>query len=193
MTTTTTDPDTLKAFVLAGHFDLDKVRTLLAAHPDLLNQPYPWSETDSETALQAAGHVGNRPIAEFLLAQGAPLEIGVASMLGRVAEVEAMLQRTPALADAVVVHGFRALYHAALSGEVAMVALFQRYGCTQDYDQALHGAVSAEQPDVVAWLLANGVKNPNTPNYKGLTPLKQALDAGHAAITDLLRSHGGVE
>jgi ankyrin repeat protein len=187
------DADLIRQFVLAGHFDLDKVKTLLAEHPALLNEVYYWSETDRESALQAAGHVGNRPIAEFLLSQGAPLEIGVAAMLGNHAEVEAMLKQQAALVDGIVVHGFRALYHAALSGEVTLLELFQRYGCTQDYNQALHAAVSKGHLAAVTWLLANGVTDPNTPNYQGKTPLKQALERDYVEVAALLRAHGAQE
>lgn len=187
------DADLIRQFVLAGHFDLDKVKALLAEQPALLNESFLWSETDRESALQAAGHVGNRPIAEFLLAQGAPLEIGVAAMLGKHAEVEAMLKGQAALVDAVVVHGFRALYHAALRGDVTLLELFRRYDCTQDYNQALHAAVSKGHLAAVKWLLANGVTDPNTPNFQGKTPLKQARERDYAEVAALLRTHGAHE
>ena len=74
--------DLVRKFVIAGHGDLDKVKALLAETPQLLQAAYPWQENDTETALQGAAQVGNVAVAEFLLSQGAPLDICTAAMLG---------------------------------------------------------------------------------------------------------------
>ena len=42
------------------------------------------------------------------------------------------------------------------------------------------------------WLLDRGA-DPNAPNFEGKTPLRVALDQGHAAIAELLRERGGRE
>ena len=70
-------------FVVASHHDFDKVKEMLAEKPALLDENATWMETP----IQAAAHVGNRPIAEYLLEQGAPLDICTAAMLGLEAEV----------------------------------------------------------------------------------------------------------
>ena len=84
--------DQLREFVIAGHGDLHKVQAMLADCPTLLNATYEWKENDTETAIQAAAHVGNVAVAEFLLAQGAPLEICTAAMLGRIPDVDQLLR-----------------------------------------------------------------------------------------------------
>ena len=71
----------VREFVIAGHGNFAKVKQMLAAQPSLLNQANEWRPGDRETAVQAAAHVGNRPIAEYLLDQGAPLAICRASTL----------------------------------------------------------------------------------------------------------------
>ncbi|MCA9920631.1 MAG: hypothetical protein KC445_21910, partial [Anaerolineales bacterium] len=78
----TQDPLTqeqIRNFVLPAHGNLAVVQQMLAEEPRLLNEKY--VEFD-ETALEAASHVGNRPIAEFLLAQGAPMNLYTAAMFG---------------------------------------------------------------------------------------------------------------
>ena len=61
--------ETIDEFVVAAHHDFPFVQQKLAEQPELLNENATWIETP----VQAAAHVGNRPIAEFLLAQAAPL------------------------------------------------------------------------------------------------------------------------
>ena len=58
-------------------------KALLAEQPSLLNATWDWGGGDFETGLGGAGHMGNREIAEFLIGQGARLDIFVATMLGR--------------------------------------------------------------------------------------------------------------
>ena len=76
-------PEQIREFVIAGHGNLAAVQALLAAEPRLLNVANEWSPGDTETAIQGAAHVGSRAVAEYLLAQGAPLELPTAAMLGR--------------------------------------------------------------------------------------------------------------
>src|SRR4051794_32277203 len=82
---TTPEPttDQIREFVIAGHGNLEKVKQMLAIHPELLNIANVWRPGDTETALQGAAHVGNREIAEYLLSLGAPMDICCAAMLGR--------------------------------------------------------------------------------------------------------------
>mgnify|MGYP003542191442 CR=1 FL=1 len=94
------------------------VRTLLAAHPELLNARSPLDES----ALGAAAHVGNREVARFLLDQGAPLEICTAAMLADRAAVAAFLE-DPAQARAVGAHGIPLLTHAKMGGDNALPVL----------------------------------------------------------------------
>src|SRR5215218_3777908 len=99
MSTSQPTVDEIREFVIAGHGNLDKVKRMLDAQPSLLNIANEWRPGDTETALQGASHVGNREIAEYLLAQGAPLDLCAAAMLGRREEVERFLQ-----ADSTLIH-----------------------------------------------------------------------------------------
>jgi hypothetical protein len=49
----------------------------------------------SKTALEGAGHMGNKDIANFLLSKGARMNIFCAAMLGRLDVVKAILSAFP--------------------------------------------------------------------------------------------------
>ena len=176
--------------VLVSHYNLARVKEILAAEPGLLNVMYePWVETP----LGAASHVGNRPIAEYLLGMGAPLTITTAAMLGRKADVAALLAADPAQAHATGAHGISLLFHTAFSGDVSIAEmLVAAGGSTGSAGDALHAAVSQGRSDMVRWLLDRGA-SPNELDYQGKTPLAVALEQGLAEIAGMLRTAGGVK
>lgn len=186
----TLDTDLVREFVIAGHGDLARVRELLAEEPALLNAANEWRPGDAETAVQAAAHVGNRDIAEYLLAQGAPLELCTAAMLGRRDEIERALAAAPDAIHARGAHGIPLLSHAAFSGDVALVALLYERGATDGQTMALGNAVSAHHKAVVAWLLENADPDLAATNYQGKTALDIALESGYGELADLLRAYG---
>ena len=188
MTEITTD--LTKEFVTASHFDLNKVKTMLAQHPDLLNVEYDWAEMGGpENGIGAAAHVGNRDIAEFFLSQGAPPNICVLAMLGRTDKVSDMLAQNPALANARGAHGITVMFHAAMSGKVEIAELLKNAGCNEGYSHALHGAIAYSHEPMVAWLLANGVKDVNFRDYENKTPLERATERNQTAIIELLSNY----
>jgi len=77
------DKELVKDFVIKGHFDLAGTKALLEKEPGLLNSCWDWGGGDFETALEGAGHMGNKDIANFLLSKGARMNIFCAAMLGR--------------------------------------------------------------------------------------------------------------
>jgi uncharacterized protein len=181
-------PDQIKAFVMASHGDLDTVKTMLAENPALLNVEYDWGPAGGlETGIGAAAHVGNRPIAQFFLAQGAPSNICVAAMLGELEQVRAFLDRDPSLANARGAHGIPVLFHAAMSGNVEIAEMLHARGCKEGYNHALHSAISFGHAEMVQWLLTHGVTDVNTPDYQNKTPLQRATEMGHTEIAELLR------
>jgi ankyrin repeat protein len=184
-------PERIREFVIAGHGDLEKVRTMLAETPGLLSLAHEWRPGDTETAIQGAAHVGSRAIAEYLLTQGAPLEIPTAAMLGEIASVRRMLGEKPALAGHKSAHGIPLLPHAALSGQVEMVELVWEHGATEGSSTALSLAAGRGHTEVVRWLLEVASPDLNWQNFQGKTALQVALEAGHAAIADLLRQRAG--
>jgi uncharacterized protein len=183
----------IREFVLAGHGNLARVQELLAATPALLNAAYEWRDDDRETALQGAAHVGNRPIAEYLLAQGAPLDICAAAMLGRQAAVERFIADDPAQIDAAGAHGIPLLAHAALSGAVDLVQWLVARGARTGMSAALHNAASRGHTELVDWLLRHGDADLGWKNYEGKTALVVASERGWEPIVQLLRTHGATE
>lgn len=184
------DQELVAQFVGNAHGNLDAVKEMLREHPELLNAV--WQEAN-ETAIQAATQTGQRDIAEFLISHGAPVDICTAAMLGDEIRVAEFLKQDASLAHAKGSHEYPVLYHAALSGNTRIADLLKQYGGTDGKEFALHAAVLSGNPEMVTWLLANGVSDVNYPNYENKTPLTIALERGYFDIADMLQSEGGVE
>ncbi len=179
----------VRDFVIAGHGDLDKVKAMLAQHPELLNAAYEWKAGDRETAIQAAAHVGNTVVAEYLLSRGAPLEICTAAMLGRKDDVDRLLEPDPAGIHATGAHGIPLLAHAALSGNAALIkSLFDR-GAREGVSYALHNTVVMGHEQAARWLLENARPDLAWKNFQGKTTLAVALERGDEPLVRLLREH----
>ena len=185
--------DQIRAFVLAGHGNLEQVQSMFVDFPMLLDAAYEWKQNDRETAIQAAAHIGNVAIAEYLLAQGAPLAIYTAAMLGRRTDVERMIQADPQQIFATGAHGIPLLTHAALSGDVALIEWLVQHGAHEDMSAALHNAVSKGHGELTRWILQNGNPDLGTRNFQGQTPLQVAQARGFDAIARLLHDHGASE
>src|SRR5438094_838140 len=89
--------EVVKDFVIKGHSDFPGVKTLLEEEPGLLNACWDWGGGDFETALEGAGHMGNKQIATYLISKGARMNIFVATMLGKLEIVKAILVAFPDL------------------------------------------------------------------------------------------------
>ena len=111
--------DLVKEFVIAGHGNLTKVQTMLTEFPNLIFSTYDWGNGDFETALEGAGHVGNKEIAKFLINEGARANIFVMTMLGKTNLVKPVLDEFPRLLNAKGPHGFTLLHHAQKGGKDA--------------------------------------------------------------------------
>ena len=99
-------------FVLVAHGYADALRRALEHDQTLANTAVDWGGGDWESALGAASHVGNREIAELLLAHGARLDLFAAAMLEMVDVVRAALEARPELRDATGPHGIPLRAHA---------------------------------------------------------------------------------
>ena len=189
MTNVEPTSEEIRAFVIAGHGNLALVQEMLAARPELLNVAHEWRPGDTETALQGAAHVGNRGIAEFLLGQGAPLDICTAALLGQRDEVEGFLQTDAGNINANGAHGIPLLCHAALSGDVAMVESLYARGATSGASLALSLAVSRNELKMARWLLENSAPDRTWKNFQEKTVLEIAEESGNEEMIALLRSH----
>jgi ankyrin repeat protein len=160
---------------------------MLDDDPALLTISYDWGLGGLEDGIGAAGHVGNRAIAEFFLSQGVLLTICVAAMLGQTDDVRAFLESDPEQAQAKGPHGIPVLFHAAMSGKVEIAELLLATGCREGFNQALHGAVNFSHLEMVAWLLEHGVTDTNTLDFQNKTPLEKARAKSDEGIMILLQ------
>jgi len=180
----------IRDFVIAGHGNLPRVRELMMENPGLLNTRYQWGENDSETAIQAAAQSGSTAVAEYLLAQGAPLEICTAAMLGRTKDVKAMLEKDPSLIKARGAHGISLIAHAALSNNLPLVKMLFERGANEGTAHALGNAVQHGHFEMARWLLENGHPDLNWKNYEGKSLLTLAGERSDKGMLKLLREHG---
>lgn len=111
------DREIVKNFVAAGHNNLAKVKEMLAEYPNLLYARHDGGNGDFEEAIEGAGHVGDRDIANYLISQGARPNIYVLTMLGETEIVKAILDKYPALLNGKGPHGLTLLHHAKRGGD----------------------------------------------------------------------------
>jgi hypothetical protein len=112
-------PTLVQEFVRKAHTDLPATKAMLAEQPALLNATWDWGGGDFEMGIGGAGHMGNREIAEFLISQGGRLDLFVASMLGKIEIVRALLTAWPGLLQSKGPHGITLMRHARAGGEPA--------------------------------------------------------------------------
>jgi len=113
------DPALVKEMVSVAHFDPARVRALVEARPALARAAWDWGFGDWETALGAPSHMGNREIAETLLAHGARPTIFSAAMLGQLDVVKAFVAASPGVQRTRGPHGITLLAHARAGKEPA--------------------------------------------------------------------------
>jgi hypothetical protein len=123
-------PTLVNEFVRKAHGDFAATKALLAETPGLLNATWDWGGGDFEMGIGGAGHMGHREIAEFLIGQGARVDIFVAAMLGRLDIVKAMLAAYPGLLHSKGPHGIPLMAHAKKGGAPAesVVAFLESQG-----------------------------------------------------------------
>lgn len=123
-----------REIVGVSHFDLARVKELLARKPSLAKASWDWGYGDWESALGAASHVGNREIAELLIAHGARPDLFAAAMLGWLDTVKAMVAAQPGCQRIPGPHGITLLAHAKAGGEpaAAVVAYLESIGGADD-------------------------------------------------------------
>src|SRR5215218_3430026 len=89
--------EVVKEFVIAGHGKIERVKEMLEQYPNLLYCRYDWGNGDFEEALEGAGHVGNKDIAQYLIAQGARPNLFVLAMLGETELIRSAVEKFPGL------------------------------------------------------------------------------------------------
>ena len=107
----------VKEFVIAGHGDFTKVQDMVKQTPNLIYTKFDWGNGDYEAAIEGAGHVGNKEIANYLIESGSRVSLYVLTMLGKTELVKPILEAYPALIHAKGPHGFTLLHHAKVGGK----------------------------------------------------------------------------
>jgi hypothetical protein len=123
----------VKEFVGVSHGKLDRVKEMLENDHLLLHVSYDWGGGDYESGIEAAGHVGNKEVATYLLGKGARYNIYLASMLGHLDIVKQVLSSNPQLLNSKGPHGFTMLHHAFKGGDESkpVVAYLQLLGAKE--------------------------------------------------------------
>jgi hypothetical protein len=117
------DSKLVEEFVGIAHGNFARVKEMLEAEPALVNATWDWGGGDFETALGAAAHMGNKPIANYLLEHGARLDIFAAAMLGNLDVVTAALEAYPESVNTPGPHGIPLYVHAEAGGADAKAVL----------------------------------------------------------------------
>src|SRR2546423_1356935 len=117
------DPEMVKEMVTVAHGNVARVKELVGRHQTLAKASHDWGFGDWESALGAASHVGNREIAEFLLANGARPSIFSAAMLGQLDVVKAFVAASPGVQKIKGPHSITLLRHATAGGAAAKPVL----------------------------------------------------------------------
>ena len=178
--------DQIKEFVIAGHGNLGKVKTMLELDSELLEVKHPWGATDFESALQAASHVGNATIALYLLERGANLEITTSAMLGDLPAIKKFLDSDSSLIQTNGAHGISLLTHGVISSDPAVVDFLIAAGATSGASMALNIATDIGNLEIIKMLLESTEPDLAWKNMKGKTALEIAQGNKQNDIVALL-------
>lgn len=127
------DPSLVKDAVGASHGNVARIRELVERQPALARASIDWGFGDWETCIDAASHVGNKPIADFLLSNGARPTIFSAAMMGQLDTVKAFIAARPGLQKTNGPHGITLMSHARAGGPDA-AAVVQYLAALGDAD-----------------------------------------------------------
>lgn len=130
------DPSLVKEAVGASHGNVARIRELVEKQPAIACASIDWGFGDWETCIDAASHVGNKPIADFLLSHGARPTIFSAAMLGQLDAVKAFVAARPGIQKTYGPHGITLMSHAKAGGPDA-AAVVQYLTAIGDADTPL--------------------------------------------------------
>jgi hypothetical protein len=117
------EPELVQEMVVVSHGNLARVKELVGRQPALAKVSFDWGFGDWETPIDAASHIGNREIAEFLIANGARPTIFTAAMLGQLDVVKAAIAASPGVARVLGPHSITLLRHAMAGGPAAQAVV----------------------------------------------------------------------
>jgi ankyrin repeat protein len=178
--------------------DAIKARDVAAAKAALTQDPGEARRAapDGTSPICLAVYYGQGEIAEAAAAVKGDLDVFEAACLGRVDRLRELVAADPAQLTAVAADGFYPLGLAAYFKHPGAVRALLDLGA--DVHQAaanaakvtaLHAAVSANQPQIVEWLLDAGA-DPNARQQIDYTPLMGAAANARLDMIDLLLARG---
>jgi ankyrin repeat protein len=124
-------PEVVKEFVTVAHGNFARMKEMLENDHLLLHAANDWGGGDFESAIEAAGHMGNKEIANYLLGKGARYNIYLACMMGHIDIVKQVLTMNPGLLNSKGPHGFTMLHHAQKGGAEAVAGYLQSLGAKE--------------------------------------------------------------
>ncbi len=139
----------VREMVTVSHGNVKRVKELVEARPALAKAAIDWGFGDWEDALGAASHVGNREIAEYLIANGARPTLFSAAMLGQLDTVKAFLSAQPGAQRITGPHSISLLAHAKNGGKPAE-AVYQYLDSLGDAGSPKRPPLSAEEAAALA-------------------------------------------
>jgi hypothetical protein len=170
----TQPPELAREMVTVAHFDLKRVKELVEARPSLARAAWDWGFGDWETALGGASHMGNRPIAEYLLSKGAPPSLFSSAMLGHLEVVKAFVSAHPGVQRIRGPHSISLLAHAKAGGDAARPVF--------EYLQSL-GDADADPPVPLSESDANAIKGTYAFGVAANEQIEVTVDKGQATWT----------
>lgn len=179
--------DKVREFVIAAHRDLSEVQTIYSDNPDLLDVAMEWGPGQTESALQAAAHTGQRAIAEYLLENGAKPNMVAYAMLGDEAQFNAMLAENPDNINEIGAHNFSLMFHAAFGGNLAIIQKIHENDEAVNLGSALLAAIMASQIEAAQWFIEQDAPLDAT-DFRGRTALEMAVEAEQADLIALLKN-----
>jgi hypothetical protein len=117
------EPELVQEMVVVSHGNVARAKELVGRQPALAKASYDWGFGDWETCIDAASHVGNREIAELLVAHGARPTIFTAAMLGQLDVVKALVAAAPGIQRTMGPHSITLLRHAMAGGPRAQAVV----------------------------------------------------------------------
>lgn len=183
--------------------DVNHVNTFAVEQFETLNLNSPPKVICFATALQAAAFTGNGPIAEYLLKQGARVDVvagyygtalQAAALNGHAGMVKFLLEQYDAEPNNQGGYYGNALQAAAVSGDLSTVSVLVDHGAVVwmpggHYGSAFMAAVDSRSRNVAELLLYNQAEINKASKYYG-TPLQRAAELDSHDIVELLITEG---
>jgi len=172
--------------------DYSTVEVLLARDPALVHAQ---SEDGTKPAM-IARYYGEDRIAELLVERGAEIDIFAATVLGRMRDLQSLLDATPDLIHSYSPDGWTALHLAGHFGCAKSAETLLDRGAdigalshNRNGNTPLHAALAGRRRDVALLLIERGTKV-SAVDAQGWTPLHLAAHWGNADLVRILLDRG---